>query len=648
MAMSRRAVGAAAAMAGHLAGAARAGKGRRRPAGRPLSDFLPELLLRVRRDGSDGVFLEAAGANQLWPGCVPSALTGKTIRGTLPPELAQTAVECMDRALASGEPQVFDWRMPEPESPRDLEARVLANGAEEAVFILREVTAKQALESIIDASPLAIFATGVDGRITRWNAAAERIFGWSLEEALNQRLPFIPPSEMDAYEARTSDGKCSGGAGLELRGVRKDGQTVEVNLWRAPMKDAYGEVMGCIAIAVDVTEHRRLERQLQQAQRMDAVGRLAGGVAHDFNNLLTVITGYGYLVLEQADNDAAVRASAEEILRTVERASALTSQLLEFSKPQTGEPRAVDINELVLDMDKMLRRVIGEQIELVTALSPDAGMINADPAQIQQVIMNLLVNARDALPGGGRVTIETASRVFDEEFTRLYPSASSGEYVVLSVIDNGVGMDEETRAHIFEPFFTTKEQGKGTGLGLATVYGIVKHGRGEVAVSSAEGRGTEVKVYFPRVRPAAVAREAAPAETGQTRGTETVLLVEDEDEVRRLVSDVLEQYGYVVLPAARPQDAVTFCATHPGAIDLLLTDVVLPQMSGRALAEQARLMRPDLPVLLMSGYTEEALAGRGLCEPGTPFLRKPFTPTVLTRKIREVLDEERGRSAKAS
>jgi PAS domain S-box-containing protein len=501
--------------------------------------------------------------------------------------------------------------------------------------------ASQALEAMVEASPLAIYATDLAGRVTRWNAAAERIFGWSQAEALNRRLPFVPAAGRAAYSAShaPSDDEegCDGSAGLELACVRKDGRPLAVKLWRAPLRDASGAANGCIAFALDVTEQRELERQLQESQRMEAVGRLAGGVAHDFNNLLTVITGYGYMLLEEPEASAAARANAEEILHTVDRASALTSQLLEFSKPQSTEPKAIDINDLVLNMDKMLRRVIGEHIELVTALSPDAGMISADPAQIEQVIMNLVVNSRDALPAGGRLTIETASR------TRIHASGRPDECVMLSVADNGMGMDDETRSHIFEPFFTTKGQGKGTGLGMATVYGIVKRAGGEITVASTPGRGTAISVTLPKVRPRVPQPVAGPEESNRPRGTETVLLVEDEDEVRLLVSGVLEQHGYAVLPARRPEDAIALCASHRGSIDLLLTDAVLPQMSGRALAEQAGRMRPDLRVLLMSGYKEDAIEGSGPSEHGAAFLRKPFTPGVLTRKLREVLDAgERG------
>jgi len=603
LALSRQAVEAA---AGRLVARPRQ-RSRGNGLGQDTTDTapVPELIVRVRRDGIDAICLEFSGAKRLWPHPDPESLVGKRIRKTLASGAAEAVIASMNRALETGQVQVEKWSL-----EGDLDVRALTAGDDQVVFILRAAD-DGALEAVFEASPLAIYATDAEGRITRWNAAAERLFGWSRLEALGRRLPFVPPAT-----------GCDGGLeGLELSAVAKDGRTLEVKVWSAHLAN------GCIAIAADVTEQRAIERQLQQAQRMEAVGRLAGGVAHDFNNLLTVITGYGYMLLEEPQDAAAVRGQAEEILRTTERASALTCQLLEFSRPQNGQPRAVGINDLVLDMDKMLRRVIGEHIEFVAALSPDAGMIHADGAQIEQVIMNLVLNARDAVVAGGRITIETSSEMI-----------GAGEYAILSVLDNGVGMDEETRTRIFEPFFTTKGRGKGTGLGMATVYAIVKQAGGEIDVASAPERGTAIRVYLPLVRPAATEEGAGPEVGRRQRGTETVLLVEDEDEVRRLVSGVLENHGYTVLPAARPNEAMALCASHDGAIDLLLTDAVMPEMSGRALAEQVGQMRPDLRVLLMSGYAEDALEGRGLSGAGGAFLRKPFTPTVLTRKIREVLD----------
>ncbi|MGE5647632.1 MAG: ATP-binding protein [Acidobacteriota bacterium] len=483
------------------------------------------------------------------------------------------------------------------------------------------VISRAAFEALAENSPFAIYATGPDGRVRSWNDAAARIFGWTREEALGERVPLLEPVDPDGELA-----------GVEVRAMRKDGTAAELSVWRSPLDE------GFLWAAADITERKSLERQLQRAQKMEAVGRLASGVAHDFNNLLTVIAGYGHMLLEDLEKQPASRASVEEILRAVDRACALTTQLLTFSRRQVSPPKTVDVNDLVLNMDKMLRRVIGEHIELVTALSPAAGKINADPGQIEQVIMNLVVNSRDAMPEGGRITIETANATLDEEYARIHLTARPGEYVTLSVIDTGAGMDEKTRAHIFEPFFTTKEQGKGTGLGLAQVYGIVKQCDGEITVESAPRQGTRVEIYLPRISGAAWAGEEEPDEQDRGVGTETVLLVEDEDYVRRLVREVLEQHGYTVLPAAEPRQAIEICRNYRGRIELLLTDVVMPQMSGRELADRAGWIRPDMRVLFMSGYTDDSVSGIAAGESGTAFLRKPFTPAVLTRKIREVLE----------
>jgi PAS domain S-box-containing protein len=501
----------------------------------------------------------------------------------------------------------------------------LTGGAGSGNQMPGEALAVGALEAIIENSPLAIYASDLEGHVTSWNRTAEAIFGWTEEEVLGHPVPLSTPTG----EVLT---------GAEARSHRKDGTAVELSVWRAPLRDATGAVTGCITMAANVTERKSLERQLQQSQRMEAVGRLAGGVAHDFNNLLTVITGYAYMLVEDLAGEDACRSNAEEILHVVDRASALTTQLLAFGRRQVAQPKTIDVNELVLNIDKMLRRLIGDNIELVTALSPDAGRIHADPAQIEQVLMNLLVNSRDAMPEGGRITVETANATLEEQQASNPLAARPGQYVVLSVLDSGHGMDEETRAHIFEPFFTTKEQGKGTGLGLAQVYGIVKQSGGEIVVASAPGQGTCMRVFLPRAygAVAADARERPEAEGGH--GTETVLVVEDQDEVRRLVSELLEQRGYTVLSAAQPQDAIAICNAHAGPIELLLTDVVMPQMGGRELAEKTAWIRPAMKVLFMSGYTEEVLAGIG--EPGFAFLRKPFTPAVLAHKIREVLEAE--------
>ena len=390
----------------------------------------------------------------------------------------------------------------------------------------------------------------------------------------------------------------------------------------------------------DITEQKRLEDQLRQAQKMEAVGRLAGGVAHDFNNLLTAIIGNTQLLWRDLGDQHPSRADVEEIRKAADRAAALTRQLLAYSRRQVLQPEVLDLNTVVGDMERLLRRLIGEDVALETRLAPGLGKVRADRGQLEQVIVNLAVNARDAMPQGGTLTLETADAELDAAFVVDHPGALIGPCVMLAVTDTGAGMDTETRAHLFEPFFTTKEVGKGTGLSLATVYGIVKQSGGYIAVSSEPGHGTSFKIYLPRVadagEPAAAARPLAAAPPG---GTETVLLVEDEEAVRQLAAKLLRKAGYTVLVAADGRAALALAEQHMGPVHLLLTDVVMPGMSGPELAVQLTDRRPGARVLYMSGYPGDAAAQRGALAPGIAFLQKPFLPEALVRRIREVLDQ---------
>ncbi len=388
----------------------------------------------------------------------------------------------------------------------------------------------------------------------------------------------------------------------------------------------------------DITERRRLEDQLRQAQKMEAVGRLAGGVAHDFNNLLMVIGGHGELLLDEAAADSSVRRHTEAILRAAERAGTLTRQLLAFSRKQVLQPKVLDLNAVVMEVAKLLKRLIGEHIELTFSLAPNLGQVKADPGQIEQVLMNLTLNARDAMPDGGRLTIETRDVEITEEYRREHPAAVPGPYVLLSVSDTGMGMDTQTRAQIFEPFFTTKGLGKGTGLGLATVYGIVKQSGGYIWVYSEPGHGSSFKVYIPRVTHEEEAAPAGSEPAPLPGGTETVLLSEDEPAVRELARDFLITGGYTVLEARDAQDAIRLASQAEGNIQLLLTDVVMPGMKGTELAVRVAQLQKSIRVLYISGYTDDAAIHHGVNGPASAFLSKPFAREALLRKVREVLD----------
>ena len=392
-------------------------------------------------------------------------------------------------------------------------------------------------------------------------------------------------------------------------------------------------------VARDITEHRLLEEQLRQSQKLEAIGQLAGGIAHDFNNLLTAINGYSDLTIKRLESEDPLRRNVEEIRKAGLRAASLTRQLLAFSRKQVLQPQVLEINSLITDASRMLRRLVGEHIEFITLVRPEAGRINADPGQIEQVIMNLVVNARDAMPHGGKLIIETDNQYLDDEYATHHVGVKPGQYVSLAVSDTGTGMDDETQARIFVPFFTTKELGKGTGLGLSTVYGIIKQSGGNIWVYSEVGKGTTFKVYLPRVvaDPQAYKRSTEPERAAY--GTETILLVEDDERVRNLVREVLENYGYRVLEAANGTAALTSSESYRETMHLLLTDVVMPGMSGRDVADRLVALRPELKVLFMSGYTDDAIVHHGVLDANTPFIEKPFTPEVLARKIREVLDD---------
>jgi PAS domain S-box-containing protein len=503
---------------------------------------------------------------------------------------------------------------------------------------LRE--ANQTLQSLVQTSPLAIIALDLDGNVKSWNSAAERIFGWTEKEVIGLRIQIIPDDEWDGfYNSLDITRKAGTFTGFETTRMRKDGSLIDVSLSAAPLIDGRGAINGSVVVIADITERKHLEEQFRQAQKMEAVGRLAGGVAHDFNNLLTAIIGYSQLALGRLHREDPMRREIEEIERAGQRAAGLTNQLLAFSRKQVLQPQVLDLNAVVADIAKLLERLIGEDIVLAASLGPDIGFVKADRGQIEQIIMNLAVNSRDAMPDGGTLTIETFNVELDESYTAEHINARAGPHVVLAISDNGCGMDKETQSNIFEPFFTTKEQGKGTGLGLSTVYGIVNQSGGHIGLYSEPGKGTTFKVYLTRLEEAGEKREPRVSQSESLQGSETVLLVEDEGSVRELARRILEMYGYVVLEAAGSDDTWRICEEHESRIHLMLTDVVMPGANGRELAQLVASLQPEMKVLFMSGYTDDAIVRYGVLGADAAFLQKPFTPATLARKVREVLDK---------
>jgi PAS domain S-box-containing protein len=505
---------------------------------------------------------------------------------------------------------------------------------------LRE--SEEQFRALVDGLRDLIFALAPDGTVRSLNLAFEDITGWPREQWLGK--PFVEllhpgdaPHALALLE-QVLRGQQPPTAQLRVRTSQGEDRVGEFHT-SVQLRD--GEIVGILGIVRDITDRLRLEEQLRQAQKMEAVGRLAGGVAHDFNNILTAISSYSELLLADFATEDPRRADVEEIRKATDRAAALTRQLLAFSRRQVLQPKVVDLNAVIAGAEKLLRRLIGEDIALVTRLDPALGAVRADAGQLEQVIMNLAVNARDAMKTGGTLTLETENVAIDA--TTLAGEEriiAPGQYVLLRVRDTGSGMDADTRRHLFEPFFTTRDKGKGTGLGLATVYGIVKQSGGFIWVDSEPGRGASFRIYLPRTGEAAppAERPAAGAEPAAAAGTETILLVEDEDAVRAVARESLRRQGYQVLEASDAETALGVAAGFEGTIGLLLTDVVMPGLSGRALADRLTAQRPATRVLYMSGYTDDAIVQHGVLEPGLSFLQKPFTPDVLAHKVREVLD----------
>jgi two-component system, cell cycle sensor histidine kinase and response regulator CckA len=521
-----------------------------------------------------------------------------------------------------------------------------------AVFSIEDITerkqAEEALASehrmlrtLIDALPDHIYVKDPDGRILLINEAQARAFGLnSPDEAIGKTDLELGPADLAAQYRTTELAVIQLGQSVAVEEpyVTPTGEKRVVSTIKAPLRDTHGDIVGLVGLSRDITDQKQLEAQFLQAQKMETVGRLAGGLAHDFNNLLTAVLGYGSLVKRKLPARSMAHPDIDEVMRAAQRAAGLTRQLLAFSRKQVIEQTVIDLNQLLLGMDRLLRHLIGEDVDLVTVQGQGLGAVKADPGQIEQVLVNLAVNARDAMPTGGRLTIETANLTLDANYLRTHAGPAPGEYVMLAVSDTGAGMTDEVKAHLFEPFYTTKATGKGSGLGLATVYGIVEQHGGHIWVYSEPGQGTTFKIYLPRVQAAACAAQREEATLGSPpRGTETVLVVEDERMVRDFAARSLTELGYVVLAAADGGEALQVAREHTSKIDLLLTEMVMPKMSGTELAFRLKDSCPHLAILYTSGYTDSAVVHQGALGERVAFLQKPFTTATLACKVHEVL-----------
>jgi two-component system cell cycle sensor histidine kinase/response regulator CckA len=534
-----------------------------------------------------------------------------------------------------------------------LSNRIEFEGRPACIVLSMDVTERMAAEAaleesntilgaVVDDSPLAIIIAAPDLTINRWNDAAVKQFGWTAEEAIGRSLMMLIPEDrrLEFLEQRR---RLESGAivtNFETQRIRRDGTVRDVNISKCALHKG-GKLTGLVSIISDSTDRKRLEAQYRQAQKMEAVGQLAGGVAHDFNNLLTVIISYSQMLLADIADDGTARADVMEIKRAAERAALLTKQLLAFRRQQVLRPQNLDLNLVIGQLEQMLRRLLREDINIVLTLDPELGAVAADPGQIEQIVMNLVVNARDAMPNGGRLSIETGNVSFDSPYQVRASEAQleAGAYVVIAVSDNGTGMSAQVQARIFEPFFTTKRMNEGTGLGLSTVYGIVKQSGGYITVYSEIGHGTTFKIYLPRVDSVVDPTAADDSVTmHSTKGGETVLIVEDDDALRTVACRALQQCGYEVLVASNGSEALEQCSRHEGGLHLVVTDMVMPEMSGIELAESIAISYPEIKVLLMSGYTRDEAARRGIASERYAFLEKPFTPSRLAARVRELLD----------
>ena len=600
----------------------------------------PNPILRVRHDGK--ILYANSSSEELlsaW-GCsvgdfLPSSVQNTIAISVAKNESATKDVVCGDRVFS-----VLFVPIPRTDYVnlygRDVTERVRAEEK------LRHSEAEY--RSLFENALVGISQTSLDGNLIRANQAYAQMYGYSTPQemmaAVKQSVAQLYANPDDRSEVLRILSERGVMEPREITVIKRDGSRFVVLVSAREIRDASGHLVCCQAEHVDVTERDSLEQQLRVSQKLEAIGSLAGGIAHDFNNLLSVIMCCTEFAIARLPDDDRAKEELLEAKKAGERAVALTRQLLAFSRKQVLQPVVLNLNEIATGVEKMLRRILGEDIDYLQVLAPDLGMVRADPGQIEQVFMNLVVNARDAMPNGGKLTIETSNMDFDEEYAARHLGVKPVPYVHFAISDTGFGMDAVTQARIFEPFFTTKEKGKGTGLGLSTVYGIVKQSGGHVWVYSEPGQGTTFRIYLPREisTGTTVTGSRLAAVADRPTGTETILVVEDEEAVREVVGRILHEAGYTVLTAASPDDALVSCAANQGDVHLLLTDVVMPQMSGRVLAENLALARPGMKVLYMSGYTDGAIVHHGTLDPGTHFIAKPFGAADLRRKVREVLD----------
>ena len=578
----------------------------------------------------------------------PESLLGRTVHEVLPQIEADGICATIRHALSQPTPLRTAYALVIEGKTIYFDAVVSRLGADTVVWVAHDVTphreaeiavraAHDTLRSTMDAAPQAIIGVDTCWNITLWNRAAEEMLGWAASDVLGKPLPYIPDSELAAFTAAQSVAAHEPGLrAQETRRVRKDGRVLDVLLSTSVLRDATGAHTGFIALLADISDRKALEAKLQQAQKLEAVGQLAGGIAHDFNNLLTVIIANSGFLLESLAPASAEANDVTEIRKAAQRAAELTAQLLTFGRRQIVRPKNIDFASVIDGVAPMLRRLIGEDIQ-VSVLPPEAPMnVLADPGQLELLIMNLAFNAREAMPRGGTLSIETTAVEIDGGDEAAGRRMPAGSYILLRVRDNGSGMDAATQARMFEPFFTTKMPGTGGGLGLSTVYGIVKQSSGFISCESALGRGTTFEIHLPQ---AAASDGVQP--TGvrpSTGGTETVLLVEDEDSLRAITRRILVRQGYSVVEARNGQEALTLLNDAAAKIDIVLTDVVMPVMSGRLLADTIAIDYPLIPVIFMSGYTDDDILRRGILPAGSGFIQKPFTPDVVARAVREGID----------